>query len=93
MRLGVDIDQHLGSGAQELPPDFAALLSHVLLGQLLHPPDGLDEEQILGGVLLFQEGSEVIMPDRILEHVPAAERPPFDPPLRDLKQNFQHEMQ
>ena len=81
VRLRVYVDEHLGAGREELPPDDRALLGHVDLGQLLHPPHGLDEEEVLRGVLLLEEGAEVVVADRVLEHLPAGEGPPPDPPL------------
>lgn len=81
VRLRVDVDEHLGAGREELAPDDHALLGHVDLRQLLHPPNGLDEEQVLRGVLLLQEGAEVVVAHGVLEHLPAGERPPPDPPL------------
>ncbi len=69
---------------QELLPYRRALLGHVLLRQLLHAPDGLDEEEVLRGILLLQEGTEVVPPHRVLEQVPAAEAPLADATLSHL---------
>lgn len=58
-RLGVHVDEHLGAGPQEARPDGAALLGHVHLRQLLHPPHRLHEQQVLRRVLLLQERAAV----------------------------------
>ncbi len=73
--------QHVCSCSEELLPDPPALVGNIALGQLLHVPHGLDEEQVLGGVLLLQERLEVVVTYRVFQKLPAAETPSLDPSL------------
>ena len=69
--LAVHIDRVVGLRAHEFAPDLLALRRHLGGSQALQLPDGLHEQQVLGGVLALQEGQEVVPPNLVLEQLPA----------------------
>lgn len=68
-----------------VPSTYSTYLGHVVLSHLFHLPHSLHKEKVFRGIFLLQEAAEVIVTHGVLEHIPAAEGPTFDPSLGHLQ--------